>query len=293
METGGEECTADDGFVEARIVSVDGVIGAGKSHLLRDLREVGRDDIFIFVEPSTRTNKMLALFYTDPGRYGAAMQFYILAMRLQIMVAVYLAALAHPGATIVVERCFPADMVFVLANFRLGYFPLEGLMDYMHLMHKIVRKLPLPSAFFMLEVSSDEAVRRIHALRGRLCEQGIDATYIDAIAQAYGDLRGLMVEGGCAWVPMDWSLFGTAAQFVESATAVPLSRIQVQRAIEAIGHAPIDDDDPPRGLNGRVWALFQKFLKKTGMTFEQVCEFHEDSLRKSEAMHAGNAHLDV
>lgn len=283
----------DDGFVDVRVVSVDGVIGAGKSHLLRDLRGIQRSDVLVFVEPSTRTNKMLALFYTDPARYGAAMQFYILAMRLQIMIAVYLAALAHPGATIIVERCFPADMVFVLANFRLGYFPLEGLSDYMHLMHEIVETLPLPSAFFVLEVPSDEAVRRIRTLRGRLCEQGIEPTYLDEIAKAYGDLRGLMLGKGCEWVPLDWSLFGTAEQFVELATAVPPSRIQARRAIDAIGHAPIDDDEPPRGLNGRVWALFQKFLEKTGMTFEQVCEFHEESLRKSDAAHAGNAHLDI
>ncbi len=283
----------DEGFVDVRVVSVDGVIGAGKSHLLRDLRAIRRDDIFIFVEPSTRTNKMLALFYTDPARYGAAMQFYILAMRLQIMIAVYRAALAHPGATIIVERCFPADMVFVLANFRLGYFPLDGLLDYTHLMKEIVETLPLPSAFFVLEVPSDEAVRRIRTLRGRLCEQGIEPTYLDEIAKAYGDLRELMLGKGCGWVPLDWSLFGTAEQFVELATAVHPSRIRAQRAIDAIGHAPIDDDEPPRGLNGRVWALFQKFLAKTGMTFEQVCEFHEDSLRKSDAVNEGNAHLDI
>lgn len=283
----------DEGFVEVRIASVDGVIGAGKSHLLRDLRAVGREDLFIFVEPSTRSNKMLALFYTDPARYGAAMQFYILAMRLQIMIEVYRTALAHPGATLIVERCFPADMVFVLANFRLGYFPLAGLSDYMHLMHEILETLPLPSAFFVLEVSSDEAVRRIRSLRGRLCEQGIEATYLDAIAQAYGDLRSLMTEKGCAWVPVDWTLFGTAGQFVEMATAVGPSRIRAEAAIAAIGHAPIDDDDPPAGLNGRVWALFQTYLEKTGLTFKEVCDFHEDALRKSDAVHGGNAHLDI
>lgn len=282
----------EEKLVTLRVVSVDGNIGAGKSHLLRELKDGA--EVRVFVEPSSRSNKMLALFYTDPGRYGAAMQFFILLLRLQIMREVYEWAAQHPGCLVVVERCFPADMVFVLANYKLGFFPLAGLLDYMRIMDDILRALPMPGAFVMLEASSEECVRRIRDLRGRKCEQGIEPWYLDAIKSAYADLRTLVEPRGARWIGMDWSLFGTAEQFLERVADVPAAAVSVQAAIDAIGVAPpavSDTDAPATGLLARLWELFETYLSQTGKTFAEVEAFHADALRESDLAH-GNAHLD-
>lgn len=282
----------DEQLIALRVVSVDGLIGAGKSHLLRELDTAA---VRVFVEPSSRSNKMLALFYTDPARYGAAMQFFILMLRLQIMRAVYEYAAAHPGVLLVVERCFPADMVFVLANYKLGFFPLAGLIDYMRIMDDILRALPMPNAFVVLEASSDECIRRIRDLRGRKCEQGIEPWYLDALRGAYEDLRTLVEPRGARWIRMDWSLFGTAEQFLEQAEAVPAAAADVRSAIAAIGAAPpalSGSDAPATGLLARLWALFETYLAQSKTTFAEVEAFHANALRESDLAH-GNAHLDL
>ena len=292
MDNGGSE------LVQVRIVSVEGNIGAGKSHLLRELRttyvDASKGVIHVYVEPSSATNIMLALFYTDPARYGAAMQFYILMLRLMIMRAVYMCAAKHPGCLIIVERCFPADMVFVLANHYMGWFPKQAFQDYMRIMHDILAALPMPSAFVMLDASSDECIHRIKTLRDRECEKGIETSYLDMIGRAYADLQTRVVARGSQWVALDWSLFGTAEQFLETANAMPPVEIDPHAAIAAIGNPPpvlAGSDAAPTGLMARLAALFDRYLGETGTTLDEVKVFHADALRKS-AYSKGNACLD-
>lgn len=280
------------------IVSLGGNIGAGKSMLVLRLKTCENLGVVVFLEPSSKSNQMLALFYTDPGKFSAPMQFYTLFKRIMIMLEVYQIArdARKEGRpiTIVVERSFPEDWEFVIANNSRGCFPTDAYEDYEKIIQSLLGILPLPNAFVMLDVPPKTCIERIHE-RGRLCEQGIDEPYLQAIQDACLELESKVASSGSEFIHLDWRNYGDENTFLDAIRNVPRREMNFDAAIEAIGRPPPEvsgKDEPATGFLKDLWVLFLKYLDNAGYTVAQMEAAHEQALRES-ANAVGNTHLDV
>ena len=155
------------------LIGVDGPIAAYKTTLLTTLEQVGGPAIRSYVEPASRGNEMLALFYSDPVRFAEPMQFNALRIRFGIMIDVFveMQKLHKEGraALFAVERMWPWDWAFKRANEMLGRFSEEASAEYESLMNDAWDVLFVPNMFYFIRVDPAASHERIK-LRGRGCE---------------------------------------------------------------------------------------------------------------------------
>ena len=155
------------------LIGVDGPIAAYKTTLLTTLAQLGGPTVRTYVEPASRGNEMLALFYSDPLRFSEPMQFNALRIRFGIMISVFteMKELHTQGeaALFIVERMWPWDWAFKRANELLGRFNEEASKDYENLMNAAWDVLFIPNMFYFLYVDPAVSHERIKR-RGRGCE---------------------------------------------------------------------------------------------------------------------------
>lgn len=170
-------------------IAIEGVIGAGKSTLAR---KICHDlDLRMMAEP-VDDNPFLALFYDDPKRWAACMQFFLLQHRYrQQMVA------AHSDITHVLDRSLPGDRVFAKLHMRYGN------------MHELEWKLyeqwyatmtAVRSPFLMvyLEVDPQTALARVKQ-RARGVEGSVGLSYLADLHDEYTNLIREIESGKREW----------------------------------------------------------------------------------------------
>ena len=165
------------------LISIEGAIAARKTTLGLSLKTIGGSVVRFFSEPASRGNEMLSFFYANPDLWAVPMQFNALRLRfiitLEVMVAMKEAAARGSAAIFVVERAWPGDWAFMVANLLMGRFsepnpndpeaPSKSLLDYTELMETAWRTLFLPNLTVYIDISPEESHERIKA-RGRGCE---------------------------------------------------------------------------------------------------------------------------
>jgi deoxyguanosine kinase len=158
-----------------RYVAIEGVIGAGKTTLVRLLGErLGGQTLYEEFE----NNPFLADFYKDRHRFAFQTQIFFLLSRFrQIQDYFQQQDLFRPQ--VVSDYMFAKDKIFATQNLdenEMGlYQRLSGLME---------RQLPRPDYVVYLQADTKTLLGRIKQ-RDRDYERNIDDGYIDALNQAY------------------------------------------------------------------------------------------------------------
>ncbi len=265
---------------EVRWISVDGLIGVGKSWIV-DMLGL-KPHVISFKEPASQELIPLPLFYTNPAKYAVSFQLFVLHARLRITLATFreIRKALHEGQSVVIlnDRAFPGDWVFVDANEQCGNYSADAVAEYNQLMDDVMQSIPLPSGYIYMDASVETCMHRIQNIRGRECEKGIPLDYMRALRKSYGKLCDRITARGIAWRVVDWDQFGAPETVMEIIHDMPaMQDIDVDAAErELLRILPV------------VWSKFISRLGEIGVSYDFVKEFHADYMRKSLAKSSGD-----
>jgi deoxyguanosine kinase len=156
-------------------LAIDGVIGVGKTSLVRLLQPAFGAEALLEV---FEENPFLSDFYSDRARYAFQTQIFFLLSRYHQQRAVP-GLLTH--GPLIADYTFAKDALFARINLA-G----DDLVLYHRLHDALAEKIPPPDLIVYLRAPTSVLLQRI-ALRGRAYERQMDAAYIAALNAAYDD----------------------------------------------------------------------------------------------------------
>ena len=157
-------------------ISIAGIIGAGKSTLAQQLAQTF--GLPIYYEPVLE-NAYLADFYRDMSRYAFSMQIHLLTRRFEQHQQIL-----WSGKGGVQDRTIYEDGIFASLLHSRGHIHSRDYETYLTLSRQMYRFMAAPDLIVYLDVSAEEALRRVRA-RERDCESGMSLDYLIALRDGY------------------------------------------------------------------------------------------------------------
>ncbi|MQC25859.1 MAG: deoxynucleoside kinase [Chloroflexi bacterium] len=158
-------------------ISIEGVIGVGKTTLARLLQD--RFDAQVLLEVFEE-NPFLANFYEDRERYAFQTQMFFLLSRYHQQRESIPAAL-KASASLISDYTFAKDALFAGINLQ-G----DELEMYERVHEALAEKIPLPDLIVYLRADTEVLMHRI-AKRDRPYERNMQQDYIATLNEAYED----------------------------------------------------------------------------------------------------------
>lgn len=155
------------------IITIEGVIGVGKTSLARYLQHRLQASLMLEV---FEENPFLGDFYQDRGRYAFQTQLFFLVSRYQ-----QLRELSKLPRPVVTDYMFPKDRLFAELTLR-G----EEWRMYERVYEALLENTTPPDLVVYLRADTPTLMQRIRQ-RGRSYEQNMDEAYIDSLRLAYED----------------------------------------------------------------------------------------------------------
>lgn len=155
-------------------VVIDGTVGAGKSTLMNVLKDLGFE---AFPEPVV-DNPMLDKFYHDKEKYSFPLQIEFLNKRFAHLKA------SKAFEKVTLDRSIYNDIVFAQMLRDSGDLPNEFYEIYEELLENMLEHCEPPTLMIYLQISVDEAIRRIQK-RGRDFEQIVERAYWEDLNSRY------------------------------------------------------------------------------------------------------------
>jgi deoxyguanosine kinase len=166
-------------------ISIEGVIGVGKTTLARMLKERFRAEILLEV---FEENPFLTKFYEDRARYAFQTQiFFLLSRYHQQNRAV--PEILQAAKNLITDYTFAKDALFARINLQ-G----DELDMYYNVHDALAEKIPLPDLVVYLAADTSVLMQRI-AQRDRPYERAMEESYIDTLNEAYEDFFGNYFQG--------------------------------------------------------------------------------------------------
>lgn len=158
------------------MIVIEGVVGVGKSSLMNILGEKGYKE---FEEPVV-DNPILDKFYHDRARYSFPLQVFFLNKRFEHIKK------TNDYKNTVLDRSIYGDAIFARMLNLNGEMSDEEFGIYQELLENMLEHVRAPKLMVFLEVSVDEAMRRIHK-RGRDYELIVERDYWQRLHDEYED----------------------------------------------------------------------------------------------------------
>lgn len=158
------------------MIVIEGVVGVGKSSLMNILGEKGYKE---FEEPVV-DNPILDKFYHDRARYSFPLQVFFLNKRFEHIKK------TNDYKNTVLDRSIYGDAIFARMLNLNGEMSDEEFGIYQELLENMLEHVRAPKLMVYLEVSVDEAMRRIHK-RGRDYELIVERDYWQRLHDEYED----------------------------------------------------------------------------------------------------------
>jgi deoxyguanosine kinase len=158
-------------------ISIEGVIGVGKTTLARLLQEHFQAELLLEV---FEENPFLSKFYEDRARYAFQTQIFFLLSRYHQQNRGVPAALKS-GKNLITDYTFAKDALFARINLK-G----DELEMYYNVHDALAEKIPLPELVVYLSADTNILMRRI-AQRDRPYERQMEEAYIATLNEAYED----------------------------------------------------------------------------------------------------------
>lgn len=158
-------------------ISIEGVIGVGKTSLARLLQERLQAEVLLEV---FEENPFLSKFYEDRARYAFQTQIFFLLSRYHQQNQTVPDVL-NAGKNLITDYTFAKDALFARIN-------LEGdeLDMYFNVHDALAEKIPLPELIVYLRADTQVLMQRI-AQRDRPYERSMETDYIQQLNAAYED----------------------------------------------------------------------------------------------------------
>lgn len=163
-------------------VSVAGLIGSGKSTLVKNLEESSH--YVVYHEP-VESNPFLELYYKDPFRWSYAMQVNLLFTRYKQSQEAFLRSQNNEIA--VIDSSIYSDMAFALVQYRSNYFTSAEFKSYLDMHKTLAAQTAYPDVIFWLELDPTKTLERIKK-RSRDCESSIPISYLENLYEAYHEV---------------------------------------------------------------------------------------------------------
>ena len=158
-------------------VVIEGVIGVGKTSLVRLLQPSFKSNILLEV---FEENPFLSKFYEDRDRYAFQTQMFFLLSRYDQQKR-SVPSLLGESLPLISDYTFSKDALF--ARITLTGDELEM---YNQLHSALAEKIPTPDLIVYLRAKTDALMQRI-TLRDRPYERSMDRSYIDLVNRAYDE----------------------------------------------------------------------------------------------------------
>ena len=160
------------------LVSVEGIIGAGKSFFNKLLKE--HTDMPVICEPVLewrktdalgKTYNVLERFYKDPSRY---------AYELQLLILNSLEKQRKDVTHGFIERSLESNLIFSGMQYSKGHISAAQYASYQARLRQVMTKLKAVDGVIYIRTSVDTALKRI-AQRGRAGENRITREYLEVL----------------------------------------------------------------------------------------------------------------
>jgi deoxyguanosine kinase len=161
-------------------ISIEGVIGVGKTTLARLLQPVFGAELLLEV---FEENPFLSDFYADRERYAFQTQIFFLLSRYHQQRRGVPEVLLR-GASLIGDYTFEKDALFARINLQ-G----DELDMYQRVHEALAEKIPVPDLVVYLRANTDVLMQRI-SMRDRPYERNMDRAYIAELNQAYEEFFG-------------------------------------------------------------------------------------------------------
>ena len=168
------------------VISIEGLIGCGKSTLVTNL--CIKRNYVPFFEP-VETNPYLEDYYKDPKRFAFTMQVHLLWERYKMFQNAYYRSLQ--GEVCVLDRSPQGDYAFALVQDMDGYFTKNEFTTYQNMNKILHSQMASSDLMIWLDISPKEAVERIKK-RSRECECSIPLEYLEHLYKAYITVIGIL-----------------------------------------------------------------------------------------------------
>jgi deoxyadenosine/deoxycytidine kinase len=189
----------------AKIVSIDGNIGVGKSTFLTEILPQLFDNDKIIKGIKEPENPWLEPFYKDPKKHILKLQHYFLAMRLGIYKE-YMDA-KDESKIIFLDRSIFSDVIFVDNALEHGIMTRQDYDVFMQTRKAVLQDIPLPDLVIYLEAPPQICLERIKT-RGLISEQGIDISYLIGLENNHRKYLSDMEQKEVKVLKLDWTDFG-------------------------------------------------------------------------------------
>lgn len=157
-------------------IAVEGVIGVGKTTLVRLLRDSFEANICLEV---FEENPFLARFYEDRERYAFQTQMFFLLSRYQQQRREIPEIIRRNEHNLLSDYTFDKDAIFARINLS-G----DELDMYFNIHAALAEKIPKPDLIVYLKADTATLMKRI-AMRDRTYERNMEVAYIDHLNQTY------------------------------------------------------------------------------------------------------------
>ena len=174
MKSYGELLSVINDKEHADMIVIEGVVGVGKSSLMRHIQKLGYET---FEEP-VFDNPILEKFYYDRKRYSFPLQIFFLNKRFKHIKE------ASKIDKAVLDRSIYGDAIFAKLLHLNGEMEDEEYSTYEELLENMLEHVVPPKLMIYLEVSVDEAIRRIRK-RGLDFEQIVEREYWQNLNDQY------------------------------------------------------------------------------------------------------------
>lgn len=220
-----------------KVVIVEGLIGAGKSTLTRELGEALGSNTLTLMEPDERggANPYLSDFYGDKARWSFTMQVHLLGMRYRMQLAAQWHAMMGNGDACL-DRSFYGDTCFARMMARSGEITEREFETYRVIYQAMTASVLLPTACVRLrvdpEVAAERIRRRASEREGRRSELVIDLGYLRALDREIDVTVDVLRQQGVAVHDVAW----------DADMATPEARNRAVQALAEALHAkePVD-----------------------------------------------------
>lgn len=185
------------------IISIEGLIGIGKStlieHLKNNLKEINGKPVIYLKEPIEEWKGLIELFYKDQKKYAFSFQLTVLVTMSRLLKKTIK---NNPDAIIICERSvFSSKDVFVKMLYDNKMITDIDYQLYLQLFEEITKDIPLSSIIY-LKATPETCLERIKN-RNRSGEEEISLEYLEMCQQYHNeffnkfDCRKLKLSGEC------------------------------------------------------------------------------------------------
>lgn len=165
-----------------RLISMAGLIGAGKTTLADYLCRYIGTDISVVHHEAVDTNELLPLFYEDMGRWGFALQVSLLNQRHSQLQRINWAD--EEIKVHIEDRFMEEDHIFATTLWKQGKMSDIEFKIYENMVKTYENYAKRPDLIVFLDVSPEKSAERI-AERGRSMESSIPMDYLRALHDEY------------------------------------------------------------------------------------------------------------